>query len=151
MKLLVAILLPIIWLLFKSYRAKGIHSHNPRCFTVYLYPLSIQLELCYTIGNCIYCALYIWTLKCSFLIIYPWRVNYYVCLFGSYRTFFLKSRHGELKRWLNGFQCLLFLQKTRVQFPAPPQWLTVACKPSSKGSSPLFWLFWVAGCGHMCG
>lgn len=38
---------------------KGIHSHNPRCFTVYLYPLSIQLELCYTIGNCIYCALYI--------------------------------------------------------------------------------------------
>lgn len=65
----IAILLPIIWLLFKSYRAKGIHSHNPRCFTVYLYPLSIQLELCYTIGNCIYCALYIWTLKCSFLII----------------------------------------------------------------------------------
>lgn len=151
MKLLVAILLPIIWLLFKSYRAKGIHSHNPRCFTVYLYPLSIQLELCYTIGNYLLCFVYLNIKMFFFDHLTPWRVNYYVCLFGSYRTFFLTSRHWELKRWLNGFQCLLLLQKTRVQFPAPPQWLTVACKPSSKGSSPLFWLFWVAGYRHMCG
>lgn len=52
--------------------------------------------------------------------------------------FRLRMGGRELGRWLTSEEDLLFLQKTRVQFPAPTQWLTAVHNSSSKGSNALF-------------
>jgi hypothetical protein len=50
------------------------------------------------------------------------------------------GQEGQLERWLSGEEHLLFLQKTRVQFPAPTQQLTIIYKSSSWDPMPSF--FW---------
>lgn len=51
-----------------------------------------------------------------------------------------------LKRRLSGGEHLVFLQKTRVPFPAPTRWPTAICYCSWRESNRFFWPLWHKAC-----
>lgn len=42
-------------------------------------------------------------------------------------------------------ECILFLQRTRIQFPALTWWSTTIFSSIFRGSVVLFWLLWAPG------
>lgn len=72
-------------------------------------------------------------------ILVVWRIKY--CKY----TYLFKNQKLGLQRWLSCQNHLLFLQRTRVQFPALTQWLTIICDFNSRFSDSFFWLPWTPG------
>lgn len=64
-------------------------------------------------------------------------------MFPYIYKFFIQGSWG-LAEWLrlSGLECVLLLQRTRVQFPASMEQITNTCNSSSKGTNTLFQFPW---------